>query len=61
MFAVVSVAALVGNPIGGALVSNENGNYTHLQIFCGMTMLGGSVAFVAARWSLAGFKPTIRI
>lgn len=61
MFAVISVAALVGNPIGGALVSNENGNYTHLQIFCGITMLGGSVAFVAARWSLAGFKPTIKI
>ncbi|KAI4165067.1 MAG: hypothetical protein LQ342_001344 [Letrouitia transgressa] len=54
MFAVVSVAALVGNPIGGALVSEERGGYMHLQIFCGMMMLGGSVVFVAARWSLAG-------
>ncbi|KAL9038726.1 MAG: hypothetical protein Q9214_005167, partial [Letrouitia sp. 1 TL-2023] len=54
MFAVVSVAALVGNPIGGALVSEERGGYMHLQIFCGMMMLGGSVVFVAARWSLEG-------
>ncbi|KAL8681288.1 MAG: hypothetical protein Q9186_002599 [Xanthomendoza sp. 1 TL-2023] len=56
MFAVISVAALVGNPIGGALVSNEGGNYQNLEIFCGIMMLGGSVVFVAARWSLAGWK-----
>ncbi|KAL8816580.1 MAG: hypothetical protein Q9223_004428, partial [Gallowayella weberi] len=43
MFAVISVAALVGNPIGGALVSNEGGNYRNLEIFCGIMMLGGSV------------------
>ncbi|KAL8799246.1 MAG: hypothetical protein Q9182_006048 [Xanthomendoza sp. 2 TL-2023] len=55
MFAVISVAALVGNPIGGALVSDEGGNYRNLQIFCGIMMLGGSVAFVAARWSVAGW------
>ncbi|KAL8834183.1 MAG: hypothetical protein Q9170_003884 [Blastenia crenularia] len=61
MFAVISVAALVGNPIGGALVTNERGNYAHLQIFCGIMMLGGSVVFVAARWSLAGFKAGVKV
>ncbi|KAI4121192.1 MAG: hypothetical protein LQ341_007439, partial [Variospora aurantia] len=56
MFGAISVAALVGNPIGGTLVSNEGGDYLHLQIFCGIMMLGGSMVFVASRWSLAGFK-----
>ncbi|KAI4123167.1 MAG: hypothetical protein LQ338_005400 [Usnochroma carphineum] len=56
MFAVISIAALVGNPIGGALVSNEHGQYLQLQIFCGIMMLAGSLVFVASRWSLAGPK-----
>ena len=54
MFAAISVAALVGNPIAGQLVSEEDGDYLHLQIFCGVMMLGGSCVFVLARMSLAG-------
>lgn len=61
MFGAISVAALVGNPIGGTLVSNEGGDYLHLQIFCGIMMLGGSMVFVASRWSLAGFKLDVRV
>ena len=56
MFAVISISALVGTPIGGALVSEEDGNYTHLIIFCGIMMLGGSCLFTLARASLAGIK-----
>ena len=54
MFAAISVAALCGNPIGGALVSHADGNYLHLQIFCGVVMFAGSCVFVAARYSLEG-------
>lgn len=61
MFAAISVAALVGNPIGGALVTNEHGAYSHLQIFCGIMMLGGSIIFTASRWSLAGFKVHVKV
>ncbi|KAL8738910.1 MAG: hypothetical protein Q9181_000362 [Wetmoreana brouardii] len=61
MFAVISVAALLGQPIGGALVSHEGGDYLHLQIFCGTMMFGGSVIFVAARWALAGPKPAEKV
>ena len=61
MFAIISIAALVGTPIGGALVTNERGNYLHLQIFCGIMMFGGSVVFVAARWALVGSKPTVKV
>lgn len=61
MFAIISVAALVGTPIGGALVSDEGGNYLHLQIFCGIMMLAGSVVFVASRWALVGTKPLVKV
>lgn len=56
MFAVISVAALCGNPIGGALVSREGGAYCGLQVFGGVMMAVGSVVFVGARWSLVGWK-----
>lgn len=61
MFAVVSVAGLTGNPIGGALVTAEHGGFTHLQIFCGVTMFSGGIIFVAARASLVGLKPSIKV
>ena len=56
MFMVISIAALVGNPIGGRLIIEDHGSYTHLQLFCGIVMAAGSCVFIAARASLAGFK-----
>lgn len=56
MFMVISIAALVGSPIGGQLIIEDNGNYLHLQIFCGVMMAAGSCVFIAARMSLAGLK-----
>ena len=56
MFAVVSVAALVGSPTGGAIISLEHGSYSHVQIFCGIMMLAGACMFIAARVSLEGLK-----
>ena len=61
MFMVISVAALVGNPIGGALIAAEKGDYTHLQIFCGVMMFAGSCVFVAARASLKGLKIMVKV
>ena len=61
MFAVISLAALLGNPIGGALVTQEHGGYSHLQIFCGIMMIGGSCCFVAARTSLVGAKLVAKV
>lgn len=56
MFAVISVAALTGSPIGGTLSSHEGGEYRNLQVFCGVMMLGGATVFIAARSSLVGLK-----
>jgi MFS family permease len=58
MFAIIAIAALTGNPIGGALVTRDGGDFTYLQIFCGCTMVVGAALFVASRhvqvgWSLA--------
>jgi predicted MFS family arabinose efflux permease len=56
LFAIISVAALTGNPIGGVLVANEDGGFTSLQIFCGAVMALGSVGFIASRAVQVGFR-----
>lgn len=56
LFATLSIVALVGNPIGGAIVSKERGSFLQLQIFCGVLMAAGSVVYVLARVRLSGFS-----
>lgn len=56
LFAIISVAALVGNPIGGALIAQANGSFLHLQIFCGVMLLVSSTVFVFSRGNLAGWS-----
>ena len=48
-FFIVAFAALCGNPIGGALTSRDQGEYTYLQIFSGVTMAVGGAFYVASR------------
>jgi hypothetical protein len=48
-FFVISLAALTGNPIAGALVERADGVYIYLQVFCGVTMFLGSTFFLMAR------------
>lgn len=55
-FFVISVAGLVGSPIGGALVVKDEGRYTYLQVFCGLAMFVGACLFVVARYLQCGFK-----
>ena len=61
VFAVTSIAALFGNPIGGALLTRANGSFETLQVFSGVMMLAGATFFVAARWKLAGFKVMAKV
>ena len=61
LFCIISLAALTGNPIAGQLVKEEHGRFTHLQIFCGIMMIGGSTFFIAARASLMGFKVKVKV
>ncbi|RPA98942.1 MFS general substrate transporter [Choiromyces venosus 120613-1] len=61
LFAVVSIGALTGVPIGGALVDKYNGRFLGLQIFCGVSLLAGSVAWCLARGLVGGWKVTTRV
>ncbi|RMJ18761.1 hypothetical protein CDV36_001535 [Fusarium kuroshium] len=55
-FALQSFGALTGSPIGGAIVSAQNGDYLGLQLFCGVAMIVGCVAVIIARYVQVGFK-----
>ncbi len=48
-FSVISIAALTGNPIAGALIDRNAGDYLYLKLFCGIAMGVGCVLLVAAR------------
>ena len=48
-FFVISWAALTGNPIAGALISEHNGGYLGLQLFCGIVIFVGALFFIASR------------
>ena len=61
LFAVLSLAALFGSPIGGALNTLDDGGYDKLQIFAGVTMMAGSTFYLAARIRLAGIKLIVKI
>ena len=53
----VAVAVLVGNPIGGALVANDDAGrgFTYLQIFSGCMMGAGAAFFLMVRLRLGGW------
>ena len=61
LFAVISVAALIGSPIGGALILKDRGSYKGLQIFCGCVQSAAVAVFIAARSAQVGLKLKVKI
>lgn len=55
-FTIMSFGALTGSPIGGAIVSAQHGEFLGLQLFCGFSLLAGSIALFSARYTLVGCK-----
>lgn len=49
MFGLVSFAALIGNPVAGALLSNDSNQYVYLQIFTGVAFVVGTAFFVLSK------------
>jgi MFS family permease len=46
-FAIISIAALISNPIGGALVPDHEGDsFWKMQLFAGVMMAAGSTGYV---------------
>ena len=56
IFAISSIAALTGSPIGGAIIGDSQGSFRNCQIFAGISCLAGAALFTATRITLAGVK-----
>jgi len=54
VFAAGSIGALTGSPIGGALITRDNGGFLYLQLFGGIVCLIGCAFFLAARINVGG-------
>ena len=61
MFFVVSIAVLIGTPIGGQLIIHDNGGYRSTQIFSAAVMLAGGLCFTALRVQVGGWKVFKRV
>lgn len=57
-YAVMSFGALIGSPVGGAIVAVQGGRYLGLELFCGFSLLVSACIFVGARFTLVGYKIT---
>jgi MFS family permease len=53
-FGFSGIGALIGSPVGGALLNLHTGKYVHMQIFCGVVMFIGCVMLVIARVAKSG-------
>ncbi|KAF5664981.1 monocarboxylate transporter [Fusarium heterosporum] len=56
LYCVAAVGALIGSPVAGAIVGDQNGHFSGLIIFCGVSILLGAVFATMSRHSLAGGK-----
>ena len=60
-FAVVSFAGLIGNPIAGAIVTRNKGEYWGLNVFAGVLLMAGSSLFILTRFYIAGWKVAAKV
>ena len=49
MFALVSVATLIGNPVAGVLLIDDDGRYLYLQIFTGVAIIVATAFFILSK------------
>jgi len=56
VFACISIAGLIGNPIAGAIVVQNNGKYWGLNVFSGVMMMAGASMYILTRMYIAGWK-----
>jgi predicted MFS family arabinose efflux permease len=56
MYAVSSIGVLVGSPIAGAIVTSQNGGFSGLKIFAGVTLLASAVFVTLSRVYQAGWS-----
>jgi MFS family permease len=61
LYAFSSIGVLVGSPIGGAIQNSQNGSYSGLIIFTGVTLLVGTFFAVLSRAAQVGFKIKVKV
>lgn len=60
-FCIISIAALIGTPIGGQLLNADDGKFLGLQLFAGLTLVVGTLLITACRIKVGGFKIVKRV
>jgi MFS family permease len=61
IFACVSFAGLIGNPIAGAIVTHPGGPYGGLNVFAGVLLLTGGGLFTLTRFYIAKWHVMARV
>ncbi|RBR20138.1 uncharacterized protein FIESC28_05417 [Fusarium coffeatum] len=54
LYGIAAFGVLIGSPVAGAIVGDQNGSFSGLIIFCGVSILVGTVFAVMSRWALVG-------
>lgn len=55
-FWMIGPPIMVGNPIAGAILKHQNGEFWGLQLFSGLVIFASVLLYVVARIKLAGWK-----
>ena len=56
VFAISSIAALTGSPLGGRIIADSEGSFKYTIVFSGVSCAIGTALFVAARITIGGVK-----
>jgi len=59
-FSISGIGALIGSPVGGALLNLNTGHFAHAQVFCAVAMTVSCASFLLARVTKAGCALTIK-
>ena len=60
LFLFASVGGLTTSPIAGAILQHASGDYTHMKIFSGVMLLGGTAFIMTARLVGTGLKLVVK-
>jgi MFS family permease len=61
LYSVSSIGVLIGSPIAGSIVGSQNGGFSGLIIFSGVTLLVGTFFAILSRQSLVGWKLNTKV
>ena len=61
VFSLLGFAILIGNPLAGALIMADDGEYLGAQMYAGGAMIAGIVLLTIARIARVGWKICFRI